>query len=75
LVRKGYCARGRHPSDARARLITLTERGWACTRAADDATARLVASWSEVLGEATVAGLRDALAAVVPAGRLRPATW
>src|SRR4051794_39516771 len=33
LVRKGYVQRLPHPTDARARLVVLTERGWACTRA------------------------------------------
>ena len=29
LVAKGYVQRSRHPDDARARLITLTSKGWA----------------------------------------------
>src|SRR5882724_7968992 len=33
LTRKGYVTSRRHPRDARARLLALTERGWACTRA------------------------------------------
>src|SRR5918997_276862 len=37
LVTKGYVERRPRPGDARARLLVLTERGWACTRAADEA--------------------------------------
>ncbi|MGW0576529.1 MarR family winged helix-turn-helix transcriptional regulator, partial [Streptomyces sp. NPDC002920] len=37
LVRKGYVVRHPHPRDARARLLGLTEAGWAATRAADKA--------------------------------------
>src|SRR5882757_3126256 len=42
LIAKGYVQRSRHPDDARARLITLTGKGWACTRAAEAATADAV---------------------------------
>jgi DNA-binding MarR family transcriptional regulator len=75
IVRKGYAARGSHPTDARARLITLTERGWACTRAADAAAAALVGRWAGTLGDAAVTELRNTLARVVTPGRVRPATW
>ncbi|MFD0364004.1 MarR family winged helix-turn-helix transcriptional regulator [Nocardia sp. GCM10030253] len=75
LVRKGYAERNAHPGDARARLITLTERGWACTRAADTAAANFAEQWSAVLGDSTVAELRNALARVVTPGRVRPASW
>src|SRR5690349_14465790 len=41
IVCKGYAERRPHPQDARARLIVLTERGWACTRAAEAAAAEV----------------------------------
>jgi DNA-binding MarR family transcriptional regulator len=75
LCRKGYVVRLAHPTDARARLLALTPRGWACTRAADLAMAELVEGWASVLGRKRVATLRADLARVVPAGRLRPASW
>ncbi|NUS45559.1 MAG: MarR family transcriptional regulator [Mycobacteriaceae bacterium] len=75
LERKGYVARGPHPTDARARLVTLTDRGWACTGAADAAAAAFLADWTRRLGPAAVTGLRDMLAAVVPPGRVRPSAW
>src|SRR5260370_16754224 len=39
LAAKGYVERHPDPADARARLITLTDKGWACTRPADPAIA------------------------------------
>ncbi|WP_222932723.1 hypothetical protein [Nocardia yunnanensis] len=64
-----------HPHDARAKIVTLTERGWACTRAADAAAARFTEQWANTLGGAATNGLRDALARVVTPGRVRPSAW
>lgn len=72
LIHKGYVARRPHPTDARARLIVLTERGWACTRAAEQAAADTVRGWAAVLGEQRLAQLCADLAKVAPTGRLRP---
>ncbi|MFE7650229.1 MarR family winged helix-turn-helix transcriptional regulator [Streptomyces phaeoluteigriseus] len=72
LVRKGYAERRAHPVDARARLVVLTERGWKCTRAAEEAAADAVRAWVEVLGEGEVRALRDRLARIAPYGPLRP---
>jgi len=74
LVGKGYVERRPHPTDARARLIVLSERGWACTRAADEAIVDAIRPWVAVLGERRLRAMRDDLARVVPVGRLRP-TW
>ncbi|MFC9290947.1 MarR family winged helix-turn-helix transcriptional regulator [Streptomyces sp. NPDC057052] len=74
LVRKGYAERRPHPVDARARLVVLTERGWDCTRAAEEAAADAVRAWAEVLGEGEVRVLCDRLARIAPYGPLRP-TW
>ncbi|KAF0846060.1 MarR family winged helix-turn-helix transcriptional regulator [Nocardia caishijiensis] len=74
LVTKGYVERNPHPRDARARLVTLTERGWACTRAADAALGELTRRWSETLGATDLTQVRDALARVVTPGRVRP-SW
>ncbi|MBE4736404.1 MULTISPECIES: MarR family winged helix-turn-helix transcriptional regulator [Streptomyces] len=74
LVRKGYVERRPHPRDARARLIVLTERGWACTRAAEEAAAEVVAAWAEALGgEGEVRALRDRLLRIAPYGPIKPA--
>ncbi|MFJ3673040.1 MarR family winged helix-turn-helix transcriptional regulator [Streptomyces sp. NPDC090106] len=73
LVRKGYVERRAHPGDARARLVVLTERGRACTRAAEEAAAEAVRAWVDVLGEGEVRALRDQLGRIAPYGPLRPA--
>ncbi|MGP4011545.1 MarR family winged helix-turn-helix transcriptional regulator [Streptomyces sp. 4N124] len=72
LVRKGYVERRPHPDDARARLVVLTERGWACTRAAEEAAADAVREWVDVLGESEVRALSDRLGRIAPYGPLRP---
>jgi DNA-binding MarR family transcriptional regulator len=74
LIAKGYVERHPHPADARARLITLTGKGWACTRAADAAMAETVGAWAATLGERRLLALRDDLVRVAPDGPLRP-TW
>lgn len=73
LVRKGYAERRPHPEDARARLVVLTEAGWACTRAAEEAAAEAVRAWGEVLGEADVRALARKLMRIAPNGPIRPA--
>jgi DNA-binding MarR family transcriptional regulator len=74
LIAKGYVQRSRHPDDARARLITLTGKGWACTRAAEAATADAVRRWAAILGEDRLRALQDDLLRIAPHGPLRP-TW
>ncbi|MFJ7969295.1 MarR family winged helix-turn-helix transcriptional regulator [Streptomyces sp. NPDC096324] len=73
LVRKGYVERRPHPDDARARLLVLTELGWACTRAAEEAAADAVRAWAEVLGESEMRALCTRLASIAPYGPIRPA--
>lgn len=73
MVRKGYAERRGHPEDARARLIVLTARGWACTRAAEEAAAEAVREWGAVLGEGEARVLREQLSRIAPRGPLRPA--
>ncbi|MEW2072749.1 MarR family winged helix-turn-helix transcriptional regulator [Streptomyces sp. NPDC013433] len=72
LVRKGYVERRPHPEDARARLVVLTEAGWACTRAADEAAAEAVRAWGETLGETEVRELARKLLRIAPGGPIRP---
>lgn len=72
LVAKGYIERRAHPVDARARLLVLTEKGWACTRAADAAIADTVATWAAVIGEDRLRALAGDLARIAPGGPLRP---
>jgi DNA-binding MarR family transcriptional regulator len=74
LVRKGYVERRPHPTDARARLIVLSERGWACTRAADAAAVDTVRPWIDALGPERFHSLCADLARLAPRGPIRP-TW
>jgi DNA-binding MarR family transcriptional regulator len=74
LIAKGYVERQPHPHDARARLIVLTSKGWACTRAAEAAIADTLSQWEAVLGPERLRALRDDLLRVAPNGPLRP-TW
>ena len=52
------------PSDARARLVTLSEKGSAVCRAAGAAIARVENEWREFLGERRHTQMRDALVAL-----------
>jgi DNA-binding MarR family transcriptional regulator len=72
LTRKGYVVAGPHPRDARAKLVTLTGQGWACTRAADAAAFETVNRWAEVLGADRVGEIAADLARVARTGKLRP---
>lgn len=72
LIARGYVERRPHPTDARARLIVLTEKGWTCTRAAEAAIADTLRPWEKVLGPNGLLALRDYLLAVAPAGPIRP---
>lgn len=74
LAAKGYVERRPHPVDARARLITLTGKGWACTRAAEAAMADTIQPWAAALGDRRLLALRDDLIRLAPHGPLRP-TW
>jgi DNA-binding MarR family transcriptional regulator len=72
LIRKGYVERRPHPTDARARLLVLTEKGHACTRAADRAAARTLAPLAATLTPAEATALRRALTHLATPGRIRP---
>jgi DNA-binding MarR family transcriptional regulator len=74
LVSAGYVTREPHPGDARARLLALTPRGRACTRAAEAVSAEVVAEWRGRLTPAGFAALADGIGAVVRPGPLR-ITW
>jgi DNA-binding MarR family transcriptional regulator len=73
LEAKGYLRRRPNPDDGRSWLVELTARGRACTRAADAAALDEVRAWETRLGERATRQLATALAALAPAGPLRPA--
>ena len=69
LERLGYVERRPDPSDRRARLVFLTERGKG-VRPIAAATGRLVDQrWSDIAGSQEIEGLKQALQAVL--GKLR----
>ncbi len=68
LQRAGYARRTPDPSDARARLVRVAERGEAARPVAEAAVAEVEAEWRAHLGERRWHQLRDALS------RLRPLT-
>ena len=74
LITRGYVERRPHPDDGRARLIVMTAKGWAATRAAEEAMADAVRPWAAILGERRLRALTEDLLRIAPAGPLRP-SW
>lgn len=74
LVDSGYVVRRDDPRDARARLLVLTERGRACTAAAEEAAAETVEAWAQRMPPGQFALLQAALDSLAAPGRLRP-SW
>ena len=64
LEQHGYLERRPDPSDRRATLICLTERGWEQVRAALAIIASIEAEWTAELGERRMQQLRQALRAL-----------
>lgn len=61
LERAGYVERTPDPSDARARLVRITERGAAAIPIGAKAIAEIEAEWAAHIGTRRMAQLRDAL--------------
>jgi len=74
LVDHGYVMRRPDARDARARLVLLTERGQACTAAAEAAAAETVDEWRSQLGPSGFGQLQAAFGTITTPGRLRP-SW
>jgi len=68
LERHGYVRREPDPTDGRARIVRLAERGQAAAEAAGAEVARVEAEWTAHIGAREMQRLRDAL------GRLREIT-
>jgi DNA-binding MarR family transcriptional regulator len=73
LERHGYLRLEPDPADQRARIIRLTDKGWALIRAIRDVVEEVEAEWSERLGRRKFETLRRLLkelgiAQRVPAG-------
>ena len=64
LERTGYVVRAPDPSDARARLVTLSDKGVALCETAAAEVARVENQWREFLGDRKFQQMRDALLAL-----------
>jgi DNA-binding MarR family transcriptional regulator len=73
LVGKGYVERRPDPSDARVRVVTLTDLGRACTVAAEAAAVDALRPWVERIGAERLRALTADLAAYAGSAPLRPA--
>jgi DNA-binding MarR family transcriptional regulator len=61
LERLGYVERVADPSDGRAKLVRLTERGAQAQRTGSEIVAQIEKDWGELLGERDAATLRGLL--------------
>jgi DNA-binding MarR family transcriptional regulator len=61
LERHGYLERSPDPTDRRATLITLTDRGWSQVKTALATLAEIEEDWSRLIGKRKVAQLRTLL--------------
>jgi DNA-binding MarR family transcriptional regulator len=61
LEERGYLERRPDPTDRRAALVCLTERGWKQVRAALAIIAALEAEWTRALGKERMEQLRELL--------------
>ena len=61
LEQAGYVRRGPDPTDGRARLVQIADRGAALVRVAREAEAEIEAEWTAHLGQRTTDQLRRAL--------------
>lgn len=73
LVERGYVTRQPDARDGRARLLVLTERGWACTHAADQAAQELADRWEGKVGAKTMNSVRRTMRSLIRPGPVRPA--
>ncbi|MGI8590114.1 MAG: MarR family winged helix-turn-helix transcriptional regulator [Nakamurella sp.] len=73
LVGCGYLTRRSDPRDGRAQLLVLTERGHACTAAAEQAAAAVIEGWRIQVSAPRFAEFAQALETLAEPGRLRPA--
>ncbi|KUI13981.1 MarR family transcriptional regulator [Mycobacterium sp. GA-1285] len=64
LQRSGYVLRSPDPTDARARLVTLSEKGLAVCRTAGAEVAKVEDEWRRYIGDRRFQQLREALTAL-----------
>jgi DNA-binding MarR family transcriptional regulator len=75
LVERGYVQRSPDPSDGRAKLVTLTERGREAAAASVEIADELDRAWETVLGADAMDALRARLTELVLAARRGDGGW
>jgi DNA-binding MarR family transcriptional regulator len=65
LERQGYVERRPDPSDGRAKLVCLTDRGWTAMRAGRAAIAAIEADWAAAIGPTEFTTLAAGLQALL----------
>lgn len=65
LESSGYVVRRPDPQDRRARIVELTEKGWACSRVAIQAVRDLEAEWGELIGPRRMQAVRSGLVRLI----------
>jgi DNA-binding MarR family transcriptional regulator len=65
LEKRGYIERTPDPTDGRARIVRLTERGWNLTQVISDMSFASEREWAQVIGESRFAEFRSTLSELV----------
>ena len=65
LEKRGYLERTPDPTDGRARIVRLTERGWDLTQVISDMSFATEREWEKAIGEKRYSEFRDTLCALV----------
>jgi DNA-binding MarR family transcriptional regulator len=65
LEKRGYLKRSLDPTDGRARIVRLTERGWNLTQVISDMSFATERDWAQVIGETRYGEFRSTLCELV----------
>src|SRR5215207_2158533 len=65
LEKRGYLERTLDPTDGRARIVRLTERGWDLTQVISDMSFASEREWAQVIGETRYGEFRSTLCELV----------
>ena len=65
LEKRGYLKRTPDPTDGRARILRLTERGWDLTQVISDMSFATESEWAQLIGETRYEEFRSTLCELV----------
>jgi DNA-binding MarR family transcriptional regulator len=65
LEKRGYLKRTPDPTDGRARIVRLTERGWDLTQVISDMSFTTESEWAQLIGETRYGEFRSTLCELV----------